>query len=276
MDRLRFGTAGIPDGVGQRTYKDAFEYLHGLGLDCMEVEFVYGVRMDKKTALAIQEEAEKNDIKLSAHGPYYINLNSLEEEKISASIKRILSTARTASLFGGYSITYHAAFYQKMDKEYVYKKVRNLSEEIVNTLKEENIKIWIRPETTGKSSQWGDLDEIIRLSKEVDMILPCVDFSHLFARSGGEYNSYDDFAKTFEKIGKELGSNTLNEFHAHISGIEYGDKGEKKHLPLVESDFNYKDLMKAFKDFNVKGVVICESPILEKDALLLKKIYNNL
>ena len=106
--------------------------------------------------------------------------------------------------------------------------------------------------------------------------MPCVDFSHLHARTNGLYNTYDEFCRIFETIGKELGTYALENFHAHIAGIEYGEKGEKKHLMLEESDMNYKDLMKAFKEFEVKGVVVCESPIMERDAVLLKEFYQSL
>ena len=120
------------------------------------------------------------------------------------------------------------------------------------------------------------MEEIIRLSKEYEQVLPCVDFSHLHARYNGIINTYDEFAGIFEKIGKELGNIALENFHAHIAGIDYGAKGEKKHLNLEESDFNYKDLLKAFKDFGVKGAVICESPNIEEDAKLLKDYYLSL
>ena len=106
--------------------------------------------------------------------------------------------------------------------------------------------------------------------------MPCVDFSHLHARTNGLYNTYDEFCRIFETIGSELGTYALENFHAHIAGIEYGEKGEKKHLMLEESDMNYQDLMKAFKKFNVKGVVVCESPIMERDAVLLKEYYLSL
>jgi len=39
---------------------------------------------------------------------------------------------------------------------------------------------------------------------------------------------------------------------------------------------NYRDLMKSLKEFDVRGVVISESPNLEKDALLMKKYYESL
>jgi len=276
MEKLVFGTAGIPIGTKPRTYDAAFEYLKTLALEGMEIEFVRGVNMNPQTVKMVKQLAAEQGLTLTAHGPYYINLNSQEQDKIEASKKRILDTARVTHSCGGFSITFHAAFYMGMSKEYTYNTVKSGFEEIINTLKSENINIWVRPETTGKGTQWGDLDEIIRLSKELDMVLPCVDFSHLHARYAGKYSTYDEFAQVFERIGNEVGAYALENFHAHIAGIEYGLKGEKKHLNLEESDMNYKDLMRAFKDFDVKGIVISESPNIEGDALLLQEYYNSL
>ena len=276
MEKLLFGTAGIPISTKPRTYPDALQHLVNLKLGCMEMEFVRGVNMNAKTQSEVRELRKTLDLVLSAHGPYYINLNAQEQDKVDASIKRILDTARVTHACGGYSITFHAAYYMGQDKQKVHNTVVDRVKDIVETLKSENIKIWIRPETTGKGTQWGDLDEIISLSKEFDMVLPCVDFSHLHARSVGLYNTYDEFAGIFEKIGNEVGQYALENFHAHIAGINYGPKGEKNHLLLEESDFNYKDLMKALKDFNVKGIIICESPNLEGDALILHNTYLSL
>ena len=164
-----------------------------------------------------------------------------------------------------------------MDKEKVYQTIRNQTQKITDILSNKNVKVWIRPETTGKATQWGDLDEIITLSKEFEYVLPCVDFSHLHARYNGIYNTYDEFAKIFEKIGKELSDKKpLEHFHAHMAGIEYTSKGEKQHLNFEESDFNYKDLLKAFKDFDVKGAIVCESPSIEGDARILSDYYKSL
>lgn len=277
MDKLVFATAGIPIKTKPRTYKAAFEHLQKLGLGGLEVEFVRGVNMPVSTQEEVRKLISESGMTLSAHGPFYINLNSQEEDKVEASIKRILETARVAKNFGGYSITFHAAFYLKQDKQDVYKTVRNKFEEIISTLNSEDNNIWIRPETTGKETQWGDLDEVIKISNEFEQVLPCIDFSHLHARyAGTRYNTYDDFARVFERIGSEIGTYALENFHAHIAGIEYGAKGEKQHLMLEESDMNYKDLLKAFKDFNIKGLVICESPIMEDDAVLLKEYYDSI
>ncbi len=275
MDKLVFGTAGIPIMTEPRNHENALSVIKKLNLGCMEVEFVRGVRMNEKTQLELNELSKSLDVVLSAHGPYYINLNAKEDEKIEASIKRVLDTARVAYRFGGYSITFHAAFYLGQDKDNVYKQVKKQMEKIISTLKAENINIWVRPELTGKVSQWGDLDELIKLSNDIEMVLPCIDFAHLHARTNGEFNTYDEFCKVFESIGNGIGQHALKEFHAHVAGIEYGPKGEKKHLIFKEADFNYKDLIKAFKTFDVKGVVICESPNLEGDAIILQNEYDS-
>jgi deoxyribonuclease-4 len=89
-------------------------------------------------------------------------------------------------------------------------------------------------------------------------------------------NTYDEFCSVFETIGNRLGDFALKNFHAHIAGIEYTAKGERQHLNLEESDMNYKDLLKAFKAFDVKGVVVCESPNIEDDCKLLKEYYLSL
>lgn len=273
FDKLNFLTAGMPIRTGKGSYGRALEVLKELDLDGMELEFVHGVRMNEETRNLLKKEREAKKLILTAHAPFYVNLNSKEEEKIEASIQRIIETGIAAKDTGAFSITFHAAFYMQKDKEVVYQQVKSGIEQISDYFKKNDINVWIRPETTGKGTQWGDLDEIIRLSKEFDNVLPCVDFSHLHARFGGEYNTYDEFCGIFEKIGNEIGDYALKNFHGHLAGIEYGAKGEKKHLNLPESDMNYKDLMKAFKTFDVRGAIVCESPNIEDDAMLMKKEY---
>ena len=275
MDELKFLTAGMPLRTDKkRGYENALEILDEMNLDGIEVEFVQGVRMSDKSRQVVKDASKKYTF--TAHGPFFINLNAREQEKIDASITRIIDTATVANEFSGYSITYHAAFYLGNDKDVVFKRVADRTAQIIEILEKENNKIWIRPETTGKATQWGDIDEIIKLSKEFDQVLPCVDFSHIHARSGGAFNTYDEFCGILDNIASNLGEKAMNNFHAHLAGIAYTAKGEKNHLPLEESDMNYKDLLKAMKNFNVKGVVVCESPNIEDDCKLIKDYYNSL
>lgn len=278
FDKLNFITAGMPlktaEISSKASYPEAFGVLRELKLDGMELEFVHGVRMAQEHREFVKSLSD--EFVITAHGPFYINLNSDEQEKIDASVQRIIDTASVAKQAGAFSITYHAAFYLGQDKEDVYNQVKTQTQRIVNVLDSEGIDVWIRPETTGKATQWGDLDEIIRLSKEFDRVLPCVDFSHLHARTVGEYNTYDEFARVLEKIGTEIGRYALDNFHGHLAGIEYTSKGEKQHLNLKKSDMNYRDLLRALKDFEVKGALVCESPNIEADCKLLKNTYRRL
>lgn len=274
FDKLNFITAGMPIRTGKGSYPQAFDVLKEMNLDGMELEFVHGVRMSDDNRIFVKEMA-KNFV-ITAHGPFYINLNSKEEEKIEASVQRIIDTAAVAAQAGAFSITYHAAFYMGRDKETVFEQVKTQTKRIIDILENEKIKVWVRPETTGKATQWGDIDEIINLSKEFEQVLPCVDFSHLHARSAGEYNTYDEFSKVLEKIGNNIGQYALENFHGHLAGIEYTAKGEKQHLNLENSDMNYKDLIKVMKKFGVKGALVCESPNIEDDCKLLKNYYESL
>ncbi len=273
MDKLNFLTAGMPIRTGNKGYAGAFKVLEDMELDGLELEFVRGVRISDISRQTVKESPMVKTI----HAPFYINLNARESEKIDASIQRIIETAEIAHDIGAFSITYHAGFYLGMDKEKVYETIKNQTKIITDNLSNAGIKVWIRPETTGKATQWGDLDEIINLSKEFEYVLPCVDFSHLHARYNGISNTYDEFAQIFERIGNELEEKKpLENFHAHMAGIEYTAKGEKQHLNFEESDFNYKELLKAFKDFDVKGAIVCESPNIEDDAKLLSTYYHGL
>lgn len=275
FDKLNFITAGMPLRTEKKaSYFSAFNVLKEMNLDGMELEFVHGVRMSDEHRNYVK--ALSDDYVITAHGPFYINLNSKETDKIDASVQRIIDTASVASQAGAFSITFHAAFYMGKDKEVVYNQVKTQIQRIVEIIEKENIEVWIRPETTGKGSQWGDLDEIIRLSNEFKQVLPCIDFSHLHARSGGDYNTYDEFSKILEKLGTKVGNYAIENFHGHLAGIEYTKKGERFHLNLEESDMNYKDLLKVMKEFGVKGALVCESPNIEDDCKLLKEYYISL
>ncbi len=273
MDRLLFGTAGIPIKAIPRTTINGIKELPGLGLEAMELEFVHSVNIAERNTPEVKETAGKNKITLTCHGQYYMNLNSAESRKVEATINRILSAARIAWKCGAWSLCFHAAYYMGDRPQVVYSRVVERLKKVTETLHAEGNGIWIRPEITGKDTQFGTLEELLRLSTDIEGVMPCIDFSHFHARTNGKYNTYREFSSILESIEKSLGKEGLKKMHIHVSGIEYGPKGEKKHLVLAESDFNYRELARAWRDFGIAGVVICESPNLEDDAILLKKAY---
>lgn len=274
MAGLIFGTGGVPHSSNKpNSTIDGIRRVAELGLGCMELEFVQGVRMGEAGASLVAEIAAREGIKLSAHAPYFINLNAHEPEKIRASQGRILQTARIASICRAESIVLHTAFYLGDPPEETYSNVKKYLAEIVHQLKQETNRVWIRPEVMGKPSQFGTIEEICNLSIELEGIVPCIDFAHWHARTGA-FNSYSEFASILQEVEERLGRVALDNMHIHASGIAYGKKGETKHMNLKESDFQYAELLQALKNYDAKGMVICESPKLEEDALLLQETYN--
>jgi deoxyribonuclease-4 len=273
FDRLLFGTAGVPNStVKKNNPVDGVKRIHELALDCMQLEFAHGVRMKEEVSSALRKVSYELGVPLTSHGPYYINLNAREQDKIDSSVERIIQTAKISDLCGAESMTFHAAFYMKDSPYDVFDLVEKSLNVIEERLSRLDIEIELRPELTGKTSQFGSLEELISLSKSVTSCKPCMDFSHLYARTGS-VNDYKGFCETLETLKNELGANALKEMHIHISGISSNSKGDLKHLNLEKSKFNWKDLMKALKDMDCRGYVVCNSPNLEVDAAMLKQYY---
>jgi len=272
MSELVFGTAGIPRSTKSATTQAGIERIAELGLGCLEVQFVQGVKMNEKGAASVGETAAKRGIKLSAHAPYFINLNAREEEKVIASQDRLMHTARIAALFGGESVVFHPAFYLGDPPDKVLATAKKHLGETVDRLRKEGNKVLLRPEVTGKTSQLGTMEEILSLSSELQGVAPCLDFAHWHARTG-KANSYAEFEAILDQLEQELGKKSLDNMHIHLSGIAYGRHGEIRHLDLEESDLQYVELLKVLKERGAKGLVICESPNLEQDALLLHQTY---
>ena len=275
MAGLHFGTGGIPHSSNKpKTAVNGIKRIADLGLDCMELEFVYGVRMTEMETGQVAAAAQKARVKLTAHAPYYINLNAHENDKLVASQDRILQTIRVAGQCGATDVTFHTAFYMQDPPAEVYRNVKRLLTGIMAEIRRHNKYIWLRPELMGKLSQFGSLEELLNLCSEVEGLAPCIDFAHLHARTG-KYNTYYEFKSVLAQVEKRLGHPALDNMHIHLSGINYNNKsGEIMHLNLLESDFRYAELLQALKEADVKGALICESPNLEEDALHLQETYH--
>lgn len=270
---LRFGTAGTPTTVQGKPAVEAVKEVKRLGLQAMEMEFVHSTWLKADKAPELGKLAKQEDVVLTAHGSYYINLNAKEPEKRAASRGRIIEAAMRTAQAGGYSVTYHPAFYLGESSEKVAATVLEQLKKIEKELKDNSIKIWVRPETTGKPTQFGTYQELLKLSQELEMTMPCIDFAHLHARTNGKYNTQEEWRTVLSDVENALGKKALHDMHIHVSGIAYGEKGEKHHLMLDESDLKYKEMLAVWKEFKLGGVVICESPTMEKDALLLQKTW---
>ena len=254
---IRIGPAGS-GGLGNQ--KGVLKVAE-MNLDCMEVEFTYVVRMNLGTAEQVGALAKQQGIVLSVHAPYYINLASDEEDKFAASKQRILDSCERAHALGAQKVVFHAGFYQRRTPEETYKLIKNALVDLQNTLSRRNWRVRLCPETTGKPSQFGSLEELLQLKDDTGCGIT-VDFSHLYARHQGEI----DFGRILKKLP--------NKFHAHFSGIEYGDKGEKKHIRTTEEFFMPLAAELVSRDLDI--TLINESPKPYEDAAMMKKVVQSL
>lgn len=273
---LHFAVAGVPLSTPAPggTVK-GLEHAHKLGITAMELEWVQRVPPNEERMFEIRETATRLGMRLTCHGPYYINLNSQEADKLAASKKRILDALKMSELAGVKSVCIHPAFYQGMDPAKAYENVRRAMDDIMSSRAKVFPNVNLGLETMGKQTQFGTLEEVLKISKEFD-IYPVVDPAHLHARYNGAINSTKEWNEMLDVYEKYLGKASLKNMHMHFSGIAYGLKGEKHHLPLQESDAKWEDFLKVLKKRKVEGSLVCESPLLEKDTLLMQKTFAKL
>jgi deoxyribonuclease-4 len=272
---FQFGTVGSPLGTPKNPGGSvgAIEFSKSLGLHTLELGWVQSVRVTEVTCAAIKGKAQEHGFSLSVHAPYFINLNGLAEEW-PKSRKRLMDAAIYGNLAGATDIVFHPGSYFGNDPREVLKIAIPRLQGCVEELRKAGNPVTLRPETMGKSAMLGSLEDTLEMSKAIPGVEPCLDFAHLHARPGdGSMNSYEEWSNLLKKYQKALGKKALKRLHIHLSGIEYGLKGEKNHLPVAESDLKLNLLFKALKEFRCAGRILCESPIMEADALNMKKAW---
>lgn len=249
-----------PAGLGSiNEAKETLEAFSKLGLNACEIAFVRNIYIkDKEDAKKIGKIAKDLGISLSIHAPYFINLNSLEKTKIYASKHRILKCLEIGEFLGVKKVVFHAGFYSGMDKEKAYENIKNNILELEEERKQKHFSAKLAVEITGKKNVFGSIEEISRLVKETGISF-CIDFAHILARHGNY--KFEEVKENFKEF---------KDWHIHFSGIEYEEKGEKKHIPTQEKEIK-KLLENLPKDKNI--TIISEAPEPIKDAFLIKCLH---
>jgi len=278
---FRFGTVGSPMKTPKKPggSAGAIQFSQSIGLNALELGWVHSVRVLAETCAVIKQTASEQDVALSVHAPYFINLNA-DDEEWPKSRKRLMDAAYYGNLAGATDIIFHPGSYFERNPADVLKVAIPRLQGCVDELRAAGNPVRLRPETMGKSAMLGSLEDTVEMAKAIPPggafpgILPCIDFAHLHARPGdGTMNSYEEWAPRLEMFAKTLGTEALKRLHIHLSGINYGPKGEKNHLTVAESDLDMKALFRALHTFGAAGRILCESPIMEEDALYMKKIW---
>jgi deoxyribonuclease IV len=275
---IRFGPAGIPAGTPGEGTAAGIEYCGKLGLGAMEVELVHGAHMKEEAAAAAGEAARKNNVLLSCHAPYYINCCAKEEAKIAGSVRHIVATAQIEHWLSATTIVIHPGHYMGRPPAVCRKMVVSTFQKCLDEMEARKIReVRLGAELTGKKSAYGSLHEIIGLAQEFGLkqVVPVIDFAHYHAREQ-RLKAKEDYSRVLDAVEKGLGSEAAKSFHCHFSGIEIIEAGEKNHLPISSNSPPFGPLACAWIENGWEGKAICESPLLEKDALEMQKTYKKL
>lgn len=254
---IKIGVAGIGNGL------DTIPLFVKKGVLAAEVAFVRQIYMDNITAKRVGALARDLKFSLSVHAPYFVNLNSDDKKKVNASMYRILQSCERAHYLGAKNVVFHAGYFGKMSKEETYENIKNRILEMKEKVKAKGWNVNLCPETMGKINVFGSFEEIMELVKDTKCAF-CVDFAHMKARSVGKID--------FEDLVKKLKG--FKHVHGHYSGIEYGDKGEKRHILTPQKEA--KELLGLLHKYKVNCTIINESPNPLSDVLMMNKILNGI
>jgi deoxyribonuclease IV len=272
---FRFGTVGSPISTPKKPGGSigAIQRSSELGLKALELGWVRAVRVSEKTCAEILAAGEAYDVFISIHAPYFINLNA-DAEEWPKSRQRLMDAAVYGRLAGATDIIFHPGSYFERPPQEVLPLAIERLQGCLDELSQADNPVTLRPETMGKSAMLGSLDDTLEMSKAISGVQPCLDFAHLHARPGdGSMNTYDEWAHALERYARALGDKALKTLHIHLSGIEYGEKGEREHLKLADADLDLRAILRALHEFNAAGRILCESPIMEDDSLNIKQAW---
>jgi deoxyribonuclease IV len=272
---FRFGTVGSPAATPPKPggTVGGIRYAASIGLDALELAWVNGVHVGETTCAAIKQAGLENGVALSVHAPYYINLNG-EEGKWPRLRTYLMDAAHFGHLAGATDIVFHPGTYFGQPAEEVLKITLPRLRGCVEELRSAGNPVILRPEISGKAAMLGSLADVLEMAKSIPGVFPCIDFAHLHARLGdGTMNTYGEWVTALNLYRESLGETSMQNLHIHLSGINYGPKGEKNHLVMEEADLDFRNLMCALHDSGAQGRIMCESPVLEVDALKFKALW---
>lgn len=237
--RPLFGPSGHSESYaaeGLTSTADMPRWISARGLDIFEYSFGRGVRVSTATAAAIGEKCDEYGVEMSVHAPYFINFASPEPEKAQNSVNYILSSLKVLKAFGGERCVFHAGAQGQDSREAAFARTKDMFAHTLELIAEEPdyADLIVCPETMGKQAQIGTVEEVVELCRLGENVYPCVDFGHINALYGGSLKSARDFEDVVKKLLDGLGEKKTKNMQVHFSKIQYGAKGEIRHLTFAD------------------------------------------
>ena len=277
---IKFGPAGNCKTFYEAGFKrsvQAPEWLKSIGLSAYEYSFGRGITLNDETAIELGKQAKEHGIEVSIHAPYYINFANPDDDMAEKSYMYVINSLEKLKLIGGKRLVVHPASCGKLNRE----EAVELTKKRLHILKDKLIELGyddylICLETMGKPAQIGTYKEVIDMYTISQNYIPPLDFGHINALTHGSLKTEDDYREIIDYLFKTLGEEKAKKVHIHFSKIEYGDKGEIRHLTLADEKYGpeFEPLARVLKEYNMEPVVISESSeIMAHDAKILKEIY---
>ncbi|MFQ6830602.1 TIM barrel protein [Butyricicoccus pullicaecorum] len=276
---IKFGPAGNAQSFAEAGFKatvDAPRWLHEMGLNAYEYQCGRGVNIGEETARKIAAQAALHDIAMSLHAPYYINLSNRDEERVQKNIGYVLASCQAATWLGADRIVVHTGGVGKQSRTKAFENTKENVRDILNAVEQSGYTTTICLETMGKQSVIGSAEEIFELVALDDRLLPCIDFGHLNARTCGKCSTEEEFAQVLDLMENTIGTERARVFHSHFSHIEYGPKGEVRHLTFADKQYgpDFAPLAKLIAQRGWTPRFICESAGTQaEDAKQMMDMY---
>jgi len=226
-----------------------------------------GLAANYESLRMLRVMADELDVSLSVHTPYYMDLVS-DGELSFKSMDSIRWGGIIAKELGGSIVVTHLGLYGDIDQKVAQRRVGMKIKELAEWYRKQKIPAQIGLELSGRQEIYGSLQEVLKLCKKTEGVVPVINFAHYHARESGKLREPQDFHDLLDAAEEHVGKT----FYTHFSGVEHESGNEKRYTSIKKGDLRFEPLAEELVDRNDSITMISGSPLLEHDAMYMKVI----
>lgn len=215
----------------------------------------------------LKSMADELDVELSIHTPYYMDLVG-EGELSFRSMDSIRWGGLMAQELGASVVVTHMGLYGDVTPKTAQKHITEKMKTLTKWYRKQKIEVPLGLELSGRQEIFGSLPEVIKLCKDLDGVMPVVNFAHYHSRESGLLKEPKDFNKLLDDAWEY----SDGKLYSHFSGVEHEGGNEKRFTSIKKGDLRFEPLAEAIVDRNQPITIISGSPLLEHDAMYMKVI----
>lgn len=287
-EKIFFGVYGYPKSflespMGKKR-ENIFEWLYQLNLNAFLLDWTYGTSMTSRRAKKYHDLACKYHVELSLHAPKDIDFISLDPKRKKYSEKQLKRACELAKKLKCQDLIIGLGDSPVLlDREEVKKQLISLFLPYIK--KYPSIRFHFEPAM--KRKEYGSLEELISLCKDLDHCYPSFNLMRLHAWHGCTLIYPERIIKLLKQIEEGLGFDALSRLYVQICPISYEHGrffpktfGELKtgQLSFFDSNFEYfpkaNDYIQAISSLGITPVTISNTYQTEElGAMRLRDTY---